>query len=384
MSTDQSDRSPINWPTVLFISGSTAAALAWPFYAWHAGVTTAQVLLALAYFVVTGMAITVGYHRLVTHRSFRAHPVAEAILLFAGSAAWQGSALEWALDHVQHHSHIDTDKDPYNRRRGFFYAHMGWLFRRESPTNYQRIPHFLKSDRLVMLQHRIYVPLAILTSLVIPFALCGWGGLLLVGAVRIVVTHHTTWFINSWAHTGKQRPYNPDVTAADNWFLALLTFGEGFHNYHHTFPNDYRNGIHALAWDPSKWTIWLLSKIGAATDLKRMSADVIWERRIKAIEAFEGCQQTRAELVESTRRRLEHLARRSEAKARAHIVALQTVVQDHRSTAAIDLADARQRLSARVEEWRRARDERSLARAQRVEELIEQLTMYRGLLARLS
>jgi len=352
--------------------------MAWPFYAYYAGVTATEIVLAVAYFLISGMAITVGYHRLISHRAYKAHPVAEALLLIAASAAWQGSALEWSLDHIQHHSHIDTDKDPYNRRRGFFYAHMGWLFRRESPTNYQRIPHFLKNDRLVMLQHKVYVPLAILVSIVIPVALCGWGGLLLVGGVRIVATHHTTWFINSWAHSGTKRPYNPDVTAADNWFLALLTFGEGFHNYHHTFPNDYRNGISAMAFDPSKWTIWLMSKIGAATDLKRTSPETIWERRVRAILTYQGSQSTRADLVENARRTLERLTRRSEAK----IASLSAIVHDH-TPAALDLAELRQRLSARVEEWRRERDKRSLRRARRIEELIEQLTMYRDLLAKL-
>lgn len=376
----ESAHPPINWPTVLFIVGTTLAALAWPFYAWHFGVTWAEVVLAVAYYYATGMAITVGYHRLISHRTFKAHPAVEAVLLALGAAAWQGSALEWSVDHIQHHSHIDTDSDPYNRRRGFWYSHIGWLIRRETGTQMARLPHFLKNDRLVMLQHRFYVPIAIVTSFVIPFLLCGWGGLLLVGAVRIVVIHHTTWFINSWAHTGKRRPYNPDVTAADNWLLAIVAFGEGWHNYHHAFPNDYRNGVRAFDWDPSKWLIWTMAKLGVASDLKRVSPVTIWKRRVEALLAYEGCQSTRAHLLASTRESLERLTLRTEAR----LAELAGRLQEKAAASQADVTELRRRVAERMDEWKRARDRRSLARARRLEEIIEQLTVYRELLDRLS
>jgi stearoyl-CoA desaturase (delta-9 desaturase) len=369
---------PINWPTVLFIAGTSMGALAWPFYAWHYGVTWAQIALAVLYYFGTGMAITVGYHRLLSHRTFKAHPVAEAILLLAGAAAWQGSALEWSMDHIKHHSHIDTENDPYNRRRGFWYSHIGWLVRRETGAPMSRVPHFLKSDRQVMFQHDWYVPIAIATSLVIPFLLCGWGGLLLVGAVRIVVVHHTTWFINSWAHTGRQRPYNPDVTANDNWLLAVIAFGEGWHNYHHAFPNDYRNGVRTFDWDPSKWLIWTMEKLGVAYDLKRVSPATIWNRRVEALLAYEGCARTRADLLAGTHATLERLVQRSEAR----LAALSARLHDHAPHA--DLAELRRKVASRIEDWKKARDRRSLARARRLEEIIEQLTLYRELLERLS
>lgn len=376
----ESSPRPINWPTVLFIAGTTLAALGWPLYAWHYGVTWAEILLAIAYYFGTGMAITVGYHRLLSHRTFKAHPAAEAVLLLAGAAAWQGSALEWSVDHIQHHSHIDTESDPYNRNRGFWYSHIGWLVRRETGTQMARLPHFLKNDRLVMWQHRWYVPIAIVTSFLVPWALCGWGGLLFVGAVRIVVIHHTTWFINSWAHTGKRRPYNPDVTANDNWLLAVVAFGEGWHNYHHAFPNDYRNGVRTFDWDPSKWLIWTMSKLGIAYDLKRVNAATVWNRRVEALLAYEGCPTTRAELLAGTRRSLESLTRRSEAR----LSSLSARLHESLSASQADLGELRRRLTERVEEWKRARDRRSLERARRVEEIIEQLTLYRELLERLS
>ena len=371
---------PINWPTVLFIAGTTLGAMAWPLYAWHYGVTWSEIVLAVAYYLTTGLAITVGYHRLLTHRTFKAHPVVEAAFLLVGAAAWQGSALEWSVDHIRHHSHIDTEADPYNRRRGFWYSHIGWLFRRETVAPTERIPHFLKNDRLVMFQHRWYVPIAVVTSFLIPIAICGPGGLLLVGAVRIVALHHTTWFINSWAHTGKRRPYNPDVTANDNWLLAVIAFGEGWHNYHHAFPNDYRNGVRAFDWDPSKWLIWTMSKLGVAYDLKRASTATVWSRRVDALLAYEGCARTRADLLGATRDSLERMARRSEAR----IAALAARLHEKAALSQADLGDLSRRLSERVEGWKRARDRRSLARARRVDEIIEQLVLYRGLLERLA
>ncbi|MFN2426143.1 MAG: acyl-CoA desaturase [Candidatus Binatia bacterium] len=373
-------RPPVNWPTVLFIAGTTLAALGWPVYAWHYGVTWSEIVLAIAYYYATGMSITVGYHRLLSHRTFKAHPVAETALLLAGAAAWQGSALEWSVDHIQHHSHTDTDADPYNRRRGFWYSHIGWLVRRETGTQMARVPHFLKNDRLVMFQHRWYLPIAVATSFGIPLLLCGWGGLLLVGAVRIVVIHHTTWFINSWAHTGKRRPYNPNVTANDNWILAVVAFGEGWHNYHHAFPNDYRNGTRAFDWDPSKWLIWTMAKFGIAHDLKRANPALVWNRRVEALLAYKGCQRTRAELLDSTRASLERLARRNEAR----LSALSSLLHEQVSASQVDTAELRRRISERMDGWKRARDRRSLSRARRLEEAIEQITLYRTLLERLS
>jgi len=376
----ESNHPPINWPTVLFIAATTLAALGWPVYAWHYGVTWSEIVLAIAYYYATGMSITVGYHRLLSHRTFKAHPVAETALLLAGAAAWQGSALEWSVDHIQHHSHIDTESDPYNRRRGFWYSHMGWLVRRETGTLMARIPHFLKNDRLVMFQHRWYIPIALATSFGIPLLLCGWGGLLLVGAVRIVVIHHTTWFINSWAHTGKRRPYNPNVTANDNWLLAVVAFGEGWHNYHHAFPNDYRNGVRTFDWDPSKWMIWTMSKLGIAHDLKRANPATVWNRRVEALLAYDGCQRTRADLLETTRSSLERLTRRSEAR----IAALSARLHEHVAASHADLSEMRRRISDLVDGWKQARDRRSLARARRIEEVIEQVMLYRALLERLA
>ena len=250
---------PLSWPTLLFIVGTTIAAAFWPLYAYHYGVTVGEILLAIGYFVVGGLSITVGYHRLIAHRSFACRPWLKAALLVTGAATWQGSALEWAGDHVRHHGYTDTPKDPYNIKQGFWHAHVGWLFRRQAD---RPIPEFLAGDAMLRLQHRYYIPLAILTSFVVPFLIAGWGGLFLAGVVRLVIGHHVTWFINSWAHSIGTRPYDPNISAGDNWLLAFFTFGEGFHNFHHAFPQDYRNGVTAWSFDPSKWIIIGLSGVG--------------------------------------------------------------------------------------------------------------------------
>ncbi len=301
--TDKPRPGRLNWPTILFIAGTSLAALVWPVYAFFFGVSGGEVALAVAYLVATGMGITVGYHRLITHRSFHCRAWVKAGLLVAGAAAWQGSALDWATDHAKHHAHTDTELDPYNIRRGFWHAHVGWLLKHQCDRS--DAPEFLTADRLVMWQHRYYLPVAITASFVVPLLIGGIGGLLLAGAVRLVALHHMTWFINSWAHLGGRRPYNPATSANDNWFLAFLTFGEGFHNYHHSFPVDYRNGISPFAWDPSKWLIAALSFARVAWGLERVGPTNRWRMRVRNVLAWVGDEVERAEALRGLRLALE-------------------------------------------------------------------------------
>jgi stearoyl-CoA desaturase (delta-9 desaturase) len=393
MTTSTNAKPPVNWPTTLFILTTTLAACGWPLYAWHYGVTWTQVVAAVAGYWAAGLSITVGYHRLISHRTFKCHPVAKALLLIFGAAAWQGSAKEWAADHALHHAHIDTDLDPYNRRRGFWYAHMGWLIRKqEVPT--AEVPDYLTEDRLVMLQDRFYVPLALTTSFILPWAIAGTGGLLLAGAVRVVVLHHTTWFINSWAHTGTRRPYNANVTAVDNWLLALVTFGEGWHNFHHAFPADYRNGVGTWAWDPSKWTIWLMARMGAAWDLRRVSPAMIWRRRVDTALAFEGAADRRQVMVARTREALERAAARSEQRLeqlRRRLADLQMpefqlpeMPEMPEMPSRPDLAAWRERAAQARRRMQAAGQEKRLAMLARFEEHCARLAAYQRLLERLS
>jgi stearoyl-CoA desaturase (delta-9 desaturase) len=281
-------------------------------------------------------------------------------------------------DHVRHHSYTDSHRDPYNIKEGVFHAHVGWLLRKQKPAS---IPPFLRGDRLLELQDRFYVPLAILVGFVVPLAVAGVGGLVVAGVVRTVVGHHVTWLINSWAHVGGTRPFNPRVSANDNWFLAFFTFGEGYHNYHHTFPTDYRNGITTFSWDPSKWLIWSLSLVGVTYDLKRIGPVHQWRQRVRAaiehggqgLEGFARVHQTRAALEQQIARSRARLAR-SVAKAGA------TLDIAHYPS----IEDVRERLGTALREARDAVSRASRRRAERVRELIESLTAYQALLEQLT
>ena len=376
MERNDRERQPLSWPTILFIAGTTIGAALWPVYTYYYGVDLREVLLAIAYFIAAGMSITVGYHRLFAHRSYDCQSWMKVVLLLFGAAAWQGSALEWAADHIRHHGYTDTDRDPYSVKKGVWHAHIGWLFRRQAD---RPVPEFLSADPLLRWQDRYYIPIAVVMSFVVPYLLAGWGGLFLAGVVRLVIGHHVTWLINSWAHIGGTRPYDPNTTAADNWFLAFFTFGEGFHNFHHTFPQDYRNGIGIWAWDPSKWMIRGLAWLGVTYNLKSISPVKQWQRRVQialAEPAIDDSYRARVRAtrvaleaqVERTRRRLE----RAIERGRDYDLTSPQARAELREWASKLLHDGIERLGASAR-----------ARVEQVSELVERIEAYQSLLERL-
>jgi len=223
-----------------------------------------------------GMSITTGYHRMWSHRTFKARwPVRLALALFGGMAL-QNSIYVWAARHRIHHRYVDdVERDPHSIKTGFWHAHIGWMLRAwpTSEIDFSQVRD-LERDPIVMWQHRHYWTLVWTMNLGIP-VLLGWmtgdilGMLLLAGVLRLVVSHHFTFFINSLAHTWGKRPYSEENTAVDNGLIALVTWGEGYHNYHHAFQSDYRNGIRWWQYDPSKWLINALAWTGMVTDRKR-------------------------------------------------------------------------------------------------------------------
>ncbi len=224
---------------------------------------------------VTGLSVTAGYHRLYAHSTYKTNKWMEAIFLFFATMATQGSALKWACDHRRHHAFVDTDRDPYSIKKGFWHAHVFWLFRKTDPID-KKIVADLCKNRLVAFQHRFYVPLMFLTN-TLAFLFVGYlcndylGAFIFTWWVRLFFLHHLTWFINSLAHTWGAQAFSQEHSAVDNYVISLLTFGEGYHNYHHTFANDYRNGIRWFHFDPTKWVIWLLSKCRLAYGLRKIS-----------------------------------------------------------------------------------------------------------------
>ena len=229
--------------------------------------------LGLLWFGLCGLAITGGYHRLFSHPTYKAHRILEAIYLFFGAASVQNSALKWSADHRVHHARTDTEADPYNIQRGFWWAHIGWVFFEDEHVDVSVVPD-LKADALVRFQDRYYVLLAIVAGALLPASLgLLWGDLLgaflVAGALRLVLQWHATFAVNSFAHAVGSRPFSRRSSARDSFFVALVTLGEGYHNFHHCFPMDYRNGVRWYHLDPTKWFVWAMSKVGLTWDLRR-------------------------------------------------------------------------------------------------------------------
>ncbi len=244
-----------------------------------------NIFFAAIFSVLTNLSITMGYHRLFSHKSYEAHPALEAILLFISAGAFQGSALKWASDHRIHHRFEDTDKDPYSIKKGFWHAHMGWMMKNES-VNLPIQAADLEKNKLISFQHKYYLILAITVGYILPTligALFGnaWLGLVIGGGLRIFLTQQSTFFVNSLSHTLGKTPYSSEKTAKDSLVVAFLTHGEGFHNFHHKFQFDYRNGIRWYHWDPTKWSIQLAYLIGLAKKLKTVNVSDILKARLE-------------------------------------------------------------------------------------------------------
>ncbi|KAJ3757119.1 delta 9-fatty acid desaturase protein [Lentinula raphanica] len=222
-----------------------------------------------------------GYHRLWSHRAYTASLPLQWFLIIGGTSAVQGSCYWWARAHRSHHRHTDTDLDPYNSNRGLFWTHIGWMiFKTNLRTGTADISD-LKKDKLVQFQHRQYFSLAILFGLVFPSIVPGlvwgdwWGGFCFASALRLTVAHHSTFCINSIAHYLGSTPYDDRLSPRDHLLSALLTMGEGYHNFHHQFPMDYRNAYLWYQYDPTKWFIALCRIVGFARNLQRFPSNEI-------------------------------------------------------------------------------------------------------------
>lgn len=257
-------------------------------YASHYGVTWLEIANLIGMYLFTGMGVTGGYHRYYAHRTYEASKPLQLFYLIFGAAAVENSVLNWASDHRYHHQYVDRDEDPYNILKGGIYAHMGWIFykdTRQLHQKYKNVPDLLK-DSLVVWQDRWYLFLVVAFTFLLP-ACIGLiegrpvGGLLWGGFLRVVVVHHMTFFINSLAHLYGTRPYAVDNSARDNWWLGPLTFGEGYHNFHHKFQADYRNGIRWYQFDLTKWWLHLMQALGFVTRLRRTPEPLIIKAKVE-------------------------------------------------------------------------------------------------------
>jgi stearoyl-CoA desaturase (delta-9 desaturase) len=266
-----------------FLAGTLLLALvAVPLKIATQGLRWSEVLVCLAMVFAIGTAISAGYHRLFSHRAFKASRPVRFILLCLGAASFENSALKWASDHRIHHRHVDTPKDPYPIQRGFWHAH--WLWVMEGlDTPLQGVAD-LEKDPMVMWQHRNHFLIGAVVALIPVFIGIATGnilGHLVMGLIlRIVLTHHTTFLINSAAHVFGSRPYTDANSARDSWVLAPLTYGEGFHNFHHMWQWDYRNGALWYQWDTTKWLLNLLGWMGLVGQFRRVSAAAMTRARL--------------------------------------------------------------------------------------------------------
>ena len=293
-----SDGARLNWTNLFFIVGAHGMALLAIVYLAAVRCSPWTVAIGVAWLALSGLSITGGYHRLFAHRSYTAAGPLRLLYLLFGAAAVQNSALAWAADHRAHHSDTDGAGDPYNIRRGFWWAHLGWVFFRAPARDDRLATRDLLGDRLVRFQHRHYVVLALVFGAALP-ALLGtlWGdplgALLVAGFLRLVIQWHLTFSINSIAHWIGRQPYSTVTSARDSFVTALLSFGEGYHNFHHRFQADYRNGVRWYHFDPTKWFVWSLSRMGVTSDLTRTPAAAILRARRLAAEASRGVASPR-------------------------------------------------------------------------------------------
>lgn len=276
----------IDWVNTIFLTTTPIVAIALSaLYFMQNGLQWSQIALAVIFYFATGLSITGGYHRLFSHRAYKANNLVKFLYLIFGAATFQNSALKWSADHRIHHTHVDDEKDPYNINKGFWWAHIGWIFFQEKEVE-PKYPKDLLNDKLVMWQHRNYLWLAVTMGVILPtvigyFLGSALGGLALAGFGRIVFVHHCTFFINSLCHIVGTRPYTDTNTARDSAIMAVFSYGEGYHNYHHYFPVDYRNGIKWYHFDPTKWMIKTLSFVGWTSDLKKVQEKLITQAKLE-------------------------------------------------------------------------------------------------------
>jgi stearoyl-CoA desaturase (delta-9 desaturase) len=265
---------------VAFLAFVAAMGVAW---GWGLGWT--DVILFAVFYVVTGLGITVGYHRLFTHKSFKANRPLRIALAVAGSMAIEGPVIRWVADHRRHHMYSDMEGDPHSPWRygetlpalmkGLGYAHIGWMFD-EMHTNRDKYTPDLLRDKDIRIVDKLF-PVWLLVSLLLPAAIGGlvagsWAGalsaLFWASLVRVFLLHHVTWSINSICHTIGERPFEARDKSANFWPLAILSFGESWHNMHHADPTAARHGVLRGQLDSSARMIWLFEKFGWATNVR--------------------------------------------------------------------------------------------------------------------
>ncbi|GLH70614.1 hypothetical protein GETHPA_21470 [Geothrix rubra] len=362
-------RTPRSWLNTLFLLGTLVLALVLvPWKLATQGLRWSEVGMFLVMYTAIGLAITIGYHRLFSHRAFQAAWPARLAVLLLGAAAFQNSAIAWCSDHRHHHRFVDDpERDPYPVRRGFWYAHWLWVMAggerpvegvgdllRDPLLRWQRRHHFWIGGAVAALP---VVAVGLLTGNLV-------GQLVMGLLVRIVATHHSTFLVNSAAHWFGRQPYTDANSARDNALLAPFTFGEGYHNFHHMWQWDYRNGPRWYQWDPAKWLIAAGAWVGLTWGLRRVSATEMQRARV-ALEAKRLASRLAPALPEALEVRTALVT--AQARMDAALTALQACLDAWCSKK----ADWERKGQARTESWRRVRAEWRVQRARTRRDLRE-------------
>lgn len=268
---------------------------------WGVGFRLTDLVLFAVFYLLTGLGITVGYHRYFTHRSFEAGPVVKVTLAILGAMTLQGPVTQWVTDHRKHHARSDQEGDPHSPHlsgdgfagavKGLWHAHMGWMFTTKGMERSLAYGRDLYEDRAIRIVDRLYllwVALSLGLPLLIGAAIGGsWGlgveAMVWAGLIRIFAFEHSTFAVNSICHTFGRRTYEARDESRNNWVVALLVFGEGWHNNHHAFPRSARHGLERHQLDVSWWTIRLLERLRLARAVRLPTPAQI--ARIARVEA---------------------------------------------------------------------------------------------------
>jgi len=270
---------------------------------WNRMVDMSSLIVMLVMFILGGFGITIGYHRMLTHKSFHAVNWVRAFFLIIGSMTLQGPALNWAATHNQHHANSDMDGDPHSPVKSFLHGHVGWILDDFQPDIPKYAGPLLKDPLIVFISKTFLVWVGL--GLLVPTLICGaigamhggglhgfemgalqgffWGGL-----VRIFLNHHVTWSVNSICHTFGGRDFETTDVSRNNFIFGILALGEGWHNNHHAFP---RSAIHGMRWwqvDPSAYLIRIMEKLGWVYDVVRISPERLAKRRVGGVGTTEG------------------------------------------------------------------------------------------------
>ncbi|TCK20615.1 acyl-CoA desaturase [Pseudonocardia endophytica] len=269
----------------VFVTVPMLALIAAVPFAWGWGLTGLDIALAVVFYLISGLGVTVGFHRYFTHGSFKANRPLRIALAVAGSVALQGGVLDWTGDHRRHHAFSDKEGDPHSPwlygtgpaalAKGFWHSHMGWLFDRDLTNRKRFIPDLLADKDMVKIQKLF--PWLVVASLLGPALIGGlvtmsfWGAFTAffwAGLVRVAFLHHVTWSINSICHIWGERPFAARDRSANVWWLAVFSFGESWHNLHHADPTCARHGVKRGQIDISAMLIRGFERLGWATNVR--------------------------------------------------------------------------------------------------------------------